>query len=69
MKKGVYVDNLTEHDVVTVDDVLKLLLQVGFLWSNILHLNLSLCFIYQCLKFDHVWHDVIVLKNITGHCK
>lgn len=30
MKKGVYVDNLTEHDVVTVDDVLKLLLQVGF---------------------------------------
>ncbi|CAK8563854.1 unnamed protein product [Lathyrus sativus] len=27
MKKGVYVDNLTEHNVVTVDDVLKLLLQ------------------------------------------
>ncbi|XP_058757303.1 kinesin-like protein KIN-12C [Vicia villosa] len=27
MKKGVYVDNLTEHNVVTVDDVLKLLVQ------------------------------------------
>ncbi|KAK7363420.1 hypothetical protein VNO77_05563 [Canavalia gladiata] len=27
MKKGVYVDNLTEHSVVTVNDVLRLLLQ------------------------------------------
>lgn len=29
MKKGVYVENLTEHSVDTVNDVLRLLLQVG----------------------------------------
>lgn len=31
MKKGVYVENLTEHSVGTVNDVLKLLLQVRVL--------------------------------------
>jgi hypothetical protein len=30
MKKGVYVDNLSEHSVVTVNDVLRLLVQVEF---------------------------------------
>lgn len=29
LKKGVYVENLTEHNVRTVNDVVKLLLQVG----------------------------------------
>ena len=28
MKKGVYVENLTEHSVETVNDVLRLLIQV-----------------------------------------
>ncbi|KAK2444163.1 phragmoplast orienting kinesin [Trifolium repens] len=28
MKKGVYVDNLSEHSVVTVNDVLRLLVQI-----------------------------------------
>lgn len=56
MKKGVYVDNLTEHNVVTVDDVLKLLVQVGFYGQMFCILNLPLYFIYQCLKPDHVWH-------------
>lgn len=28
LKKGVYVENLTEHNVRTVNDVVKLLLQV-----------------------------------------
>jgi hypothetical protein len=30
MKKGVYVDNLSEHSVVTVNDVLRLLVHVEF---------------------------------------
>lgn len=29
LKKGVYVETLTEHNVRTVNDVVKLLLQVG----------------------------------------
>lgn len=37
MKKGVYVENLKEYEVITVKDVVKLLLQVASLnfWTTV----------------------------------
>lgn len=39
MKKGVYVENLTEYNVRNVSDVVKLLLQVG--QDEILHSSIT----------------------------
>jgi hypothetical protein len=50
MKKGVYVDNLTEHSVVTVNDVLRLLEQVGFCGQIYLQFELTFIFYASVLE-------------------
>jgi hypothetical protein len=46
MKKGVYVDNLTEHSVVTVNDVLRLLVQVEFCDQILLQFEHTIYILY-----------------------
>ena len=54
IRKGVYVENLTEFEVETVNDILKLLFLVDNFSDSVVHrepvTRLSLCFFFKLFK-------------------
>ena len=60
LKKGVYVENLREYNVRTVNDVVKLLLQV-WIFGELFGLNIA----YHILVIDIIG----IILSYTGCCK